>query len=343
MQTETIEAKALTMGNMRSRIVEALKSGPKSNKQLSDELGIKYQRVANCLSQLKAYQHVVAHGHPYFTFALSATAAEIASDLVLTYAGREAIAQRVEPSRMEPEDRLLVAGSAEALAAAQRSLIEQTGHKIVLAIDEARLAAQMVDEMSRANLAPTAAKALHKRATERVTFLVKVKDALEAGYCMMPDMPGRVIAVRTTADYPRSEHKKWSERFAAPTMNADKSLSSGEGDYKSPTPDVEREVRLVERGYRNPDGTVHKDKEWFTRAVRLKDPDGIDRKFVRPEIVHRMSQAMALKIFDEVVCVDDSDNRTRRKSKDPIVLGRVVIGTKACAFLIAWFVDPREL
>src|SRR5258708_3572424 len=91
---------------------------------------------------------------------------------------------------------LLVASTAEEMATAQSDLIGVAKTKIALAIDEAKQAHDMVEQMVAARMSPAIAKTMHRRATSRVTYLTKIRDALEAGYVMMPDLTGDIFAVR---------------------------------------------------------------------------------------------------------------------------------------------------
>lgn len=231
---------------------------------------------------------------------------------------------------------LIVATNPTELADAQHRMIADVDAKLKLAIAEAHEAKDMSNNMLAARLSPSQAKAIHKRATERCGYLARVKAALEAGYCMMPDMPGTVIAVRSARTTPSPSAKRWMTWSSnIPDERATANLETGEGEYISPRQQLEEEKFPV----KNHKGEME-DKTHY-RALSLRAPDGIDRRFMRPRVVKQLTAAMEHRIFDEIVCVSPAN--TRRTSRDPIVLGRVVSGRTVSAFLIAWFVDTAEL
>jgi hypothetical protein len=218
-------------------------------------------------------------------------------------------------------------------------MIASTAAKIEQAKAEAQDAKRMRDQMRTAGIGSGPAERLHKRATERVGFLVKVKAALEAGYLLMPDMPGEVLAVRTSKDPAWPSKRFWGEYHGlTPTEPANHRLPPGEGWYANPNPDTQ--FRTVNDPV---SGKFLRDE---IRATMLRDPSGIDHKFLKPAIIDKMTGAMTRHIFDEIVCVGAKPTKSptpTRADPDPIVLGRVVSGRQVAAFLIAWFVDLSEL
>lgn len=214
--------------------------------------------------------------------------------------------------------------------------------KLEAAKEEARTTKNMADQMLSSRISPSSRlKALQRRATDRVTYLVKCRDALRAGYVMMPDMPGDVVAVRTnrTSPTPMARRAVRSQQ-EIPKHPPDAGLGPGIGRYVSPLQSVaSTEEYEVER--KRWDGSLYKEKARDYWAHGLRDPDGLNKVFVKPQVVDRLTGAMSTLIFDEIVCVRPAD--TRRQSRDPIVLGRVVNGRQVAAFLIAWFVDPSEI
>lgn len=233
---------------------------------------------------------------------------------------------------------LSIAANPEELAKAHRSLIEQMGNKIVAAKEEAGSAKIMADQMIGAGLSAKTAKAIHKRSTDRVTYLVKCKQALEHGYVMMPDMPGEVVAVRTNRDEPTAQERtRQSAQHRVPAHKATNGLPGGMGRYVSPRQTMGSSAsHEVER--KRHDGTKYTETPRDHFAVALRDPDGLNTLFFKPLVIDRVTGAMSTIIFDEIVCVRPANRQ--RLSKDPIVLGRIVNGLRVAAFLIAWFCDP---
>lgn len=233
---------------------------------------------------------------------------------------------------------IIIASDPKELVQAQRRMIVDIELKIGAAKVEAQQARDMHEQLQQVRLSPASAKALHRRATARVSFLTKVKSALERGYCMMPDLPGTIIGVRVDRLRPAGANQKWRDggSFSVRDENP-QGLPEGKGSYKSPRQTVHRQV--VDRT----DWQGKPVKVEQHRAVSLRDPDGLDRKFVRAEVISRTAGAMSLKLFDEIVCVDRV--QSNRRDRDPVVLGRIVdpANRRVCAFLIAWFVDMDEI
>jgi hypothetical protein len=182
-----------------------------------------------------------------------------------------------------------------------------------------------------------------KRAGSRVTFYEKIKAALEAGYVIIPNMPVDVFAVRTTKAMPRHTEVA-GHAHNVPDVPTD-SAPAGMGEYVSSRPAVHERVHEVT----NPQGHV------VTRNVSSRPLhfDEVDFPFAlaKPAILSATSEAMALRLFDDVAVVPGRPHagagvqRTVATVPDPMVVGRIVLsGTdKAVSFLVSWFVDTRDL
>ncbi|MGE0289361.1 MAG: hypothetical protein AB7I42_23985 [Bradyrhizobium sp.] len=233
---------------------------------------------------------------------------------------------------------LLIASDPTELVTAQNALIADVDAKRTAAIEEATAAHDMVESAKRGNISVAAAKTVHRRASSRVGYLTKIGQALRAGFVMMPDMPGDVVAVRVDRDAPSvAARRLYDWKSNIPGERSD-SLPPGKGRYVSPSQGVHTQKVQVKKS----DGSiVSVDRHC---AIELRNPDGLDRRFVRPEVMTRLAAAMTMKLFDEVVCIRPQSTKHRR-SKDPIVLGRIIDkATKTTsAFLIAWFMDKRDI
>ncbi|MCC6322998.1 MAG: hypothetical protein IT438_16360 [Phycisphaerales bacterium] len=234
-------------------------------------------------------------------------------------------------------DQLLVASDVVELAENQRHLIASMEAKLAAAKTEARAAHDVMSTMTNARLDRGQAGRLHRRATARVTYLTKIVSVLKAGYCMMPDMPGDIVAVRHSRIRPSPQAMRWRDWRGSVPDERPAGLEEGDGEYVSPRQAIESQT-VPSTGY---DGKPSTKTQW--RAVALCDPDGIGRRFMRAEVMTRTARAMQLKVFDEIVCV--TGNVNRRRSRDPIVLGRIVnpITEECAAFLIAHFIDTTVL
>lgn len=174
------------------------------------------------------------------------------------------------------------------------------------------------------------------RAKKKVVFYEKVRDALKAGYYIIPDMDIDVFAIRTSAKNPR-KNRAFTRSNWGPSMKDQKSNApgTGEGQYVSPTIGYFKEVKTEET---NKDGTkaIVTTKWWDA----FSNPD-FPFKFVKPEILEATAKAMGKKIFDEMGILP------RRPGGDPMVIGRITYQQgyhrKSLNFLVAWFLETSDL
>ena len=169
------------------------------------------------------------------------------------------------------------------------------------------------------------------RIQKTLLFYGKVREAIEAGYIVIPNLPLDVFAIRTTRTHARdtSLQKYVSDIPDEPAQQ----LPSGEGEYVSPTPQARRSTDL-------------KDEKGVVQ-VRVFGAELVDFVFpvvaVQPYVIHATQQALVAKLFDEIGLVQP----VRRK--DPIVAGRIISPKstrwhlKAVTFFIAWWLDTRTL
>lgn len=191
------------------------------------------------------------------------------------------------------------------------------------------------------------------RALGRVEFYEKIKAALEEGYCIVPNFPGQVFAVRTTVARPArtQETVRRSWVGAGPGRNVAEVDSNhpalGDGRYVSRSADYTTQSVVTEhKPGKDPEYGLQFMREGFT-AVEF--PFAL----ARPAIMDATSRAMLLKIFDEMVAVDNQPLEERRPKRaaagDPMVVGRIFTRARennkrqTVSFLVAWFVDTRTL
>ena len=161
-------------------------------------------------------------------------------------------------------------------------------------------------------------------------YYSKARAAVEQGYCIVPNFPVDVMAIRTDRNIPSGGHRgTWRPRLG---QSADK-LPEGDGEYVDPNPKVVK----TETDYKtNTAGQRVVDSYWW-EATEFKDV-ALPVKFMKPRVLQATQHAMALKIFDEIAVLP-----ARRKS-DPIVVGRILgPKNKSMTFMIAWFIDSRDL
>lgn len=171
-----------------------------------------------------------------------------------------------------------------------------------------------------------------RKAKKSVTFYEKTRSALQAGYCIVPNFPVGVFAVKTKKTTPEGQHNLYDWPEQIPDAKHDHS-KVGEGRY------VEPQVAAVSRTRTGGDGIkrTHHSPAWQYTEV------GFPFTYVKPQIMESASRAMALKIFDEVGCLPEPTKRDR----DPMVVGRVVrregSDERVFTFLIAWWMDLRRM
>ena len=179
-------------------------------------------------------------------------------------------------------------------------------------------------------------EAATNRAKKKVVFYEKVRDALKAGYYIIPDMEIDLFAVRTTAKNPR-QNRESSRSSWGPSMKAQVTNSppTGDGTYVSPNRGVFDETKHEEL---KKDGTkdIIRTKWWDAFA----EPD-FPFHFAKPEILEATAEAMQKKIFDEMGIMP------RRRGGDPMVIGRITYREgyhrKSLNFLVSWFLDTADI
>lgn len=230
-----------------------------------------------------------------------------------------------EPAELIPlsDDIVVLARDPAEMAAAQKGLIVWMGRKV----------ASLKVELAEAEENLTIAKRMKTRtqgwvrvvrlAHGRVTYYSKALSALEAGYCIVPDFPVQLVAVRTSKKRPPA---KWVQGYQVPDVKPDQ-LPEGEGDFVSADPTVIQHER---------DGRVQ------TRAITFREVDFPFKK-VKPQILKGMEVAMQRKLFDEIGVLPATT-----RCGDPVLVGRIkrkegAYHESTLTFLIAWWIDTRDL
>lgn len=230
------------------------------------------------------------------------------------------------------QDIVVLARDPQEMAHAQEGLIAWFQSKI--AAEKAQLA-ECEENLATAKRMKTKTDGWRRQvllAQKRVTFYTKGLTALEEGYCIIPDFPVQLIAVRTTKKRPpRKTHAGGA--WNVPDI-ASEQLPQGEGRYVSPVPFTETR----EGPGREPNSKVR-----FSLATEF---DLVDFPFkqVKPQILKDLSYAMKAKLFDEIGILP---GRTRRNA-DPVLVGRIKrrvsqFNETTLTFLITWWIDTRDL
>lgn len=181
------------------------------------------------------------------------------------------------------------------------------------------------------------------RSLKRVEFCEKIKGALEAGYVIVPNMPVDVFAIRTTRRNP--DKNLLTDNWRMPDDQVTNSPPLGQGEYHNSQALLHaRQVVTKHEPGKEP---VYTTQRWAHDFLEIDFPFAT----AKPEILSATAEALALRLFDDVSISPPRRNRevTRGPTTkgDPMVIGRVLLKnglqTKAVSFLVAWFVDTRDL
>lgn len=254
---------------------------------------------------------------------------------------------KVEPDQPTVEldgegDMTVIARNPREMAVANKHLIAWTKRKIELHKKE------MDDHLANFNLAKKrkiksdAYDRMAKAMGKKIEFYVKLQTALELGYCIVPDVPMDVFAVRTTRKNPVSNLRTTENTktgYQSKPNVPDQTTScppAGEGKYVSPAPFF-REARTE---YKTAEG---KDMVQFQRwATEFDDVVDFPFKLAKPAILNDTARAMTEKVFDEIGVLPATPKA------DPMVIGRIkrrVNGYtwKSICFVISWYIDTKDL
>lgn len=230
-------------------------------------------------------------------------------------------------------DLVVIADNPQELAAGQDALVANMELKIAEAKSEAEEAADLIAKCEAAGIGANAAKRLRHRAVSRELYLTKMCEALKAGFVMVPNFPGQTVAIRVKRENPKREvveRKRWEPSLH---LQPHEVLPAGEGRYVDPRP-IEGSFHYNTTEPNGEKVTVY--SKW---ASAFSEEIGFPVDFLKPVVVELTGKAMARKIFDEVVLCGNEQRG------DPMVLGRIYdrATKRSTSFLIAWFIDTKEI
>ena len=230
------------------------------------------------------------------------------------------------------------------MVSAQTNLIAWCGQKIqTLKVDLFELKESVAMAVKNRWRASTLKK--HERVTERrITYYEKIKAALEAGYCIVPNFPVHVFAIRTGKDRP-AKMLKITEQSYAPghllTQSAEV-LPAGDGSYVNPQPIVETTSSKMETPTKNYAGVQN--KIWSEQATDWDTEIDFPINMAKPMIMEATKAAMEALVFDELGILPDPHPK-----KDPLIVGRIYAPKRHpydngfVTFIIAWHLNVRDL
>ena len=226
---------------------------------------------------------------------------------------------------MENQVTTLAAFNPSELKATQADLKHWLKEKRDTVLREANDLQTAASEAKKHKWKVTTLAAAAARALKRSNYYDRALKAVEAGYILIPPFPLRIFAVRVNIDKPRSRSSNYMRSVpdAKPT-----NVPVGKGRYISNLPMVSQDEHTDDKG------TPHK-TYWATGYQDVEFP----LEAAKPYIMQRASEAMALKIFDEIGMVG--------QRADPILVGSVMLKQgyheKRMNFFIAWWLDQESL
>lgn len=247
-------------------------------------------------------------------------------------------------------DLQVIARTPAEMQQARASLAEWMRRKVDIQQKDADELAEEVRVAEWSNFKSTTLKRHHSIAVKRVAFYEKMVAALEAGYCIVPNFPVELIAIRTTRESPEQNMHHWRNE-AAKDIKTDKP-ELGEGQFVSAVAETNSMTQYVY----DDKGMAVKDAQgnWKSKTVFYPSEYDTEVEFpvsiARPAVMTATAEAMALKCFDEIGVLGVPARQTARGRKaDPIVVGRIIDprSTKASprfvTFMLAWYIDTKEL
>jgi len=222
---------------------------------------------------------------------------------------------------------------------AQDSLIAWCGRKIEAMKREAEELAENLAIAIKNKWKTDTLRRHSALATKRVTFYEKIKAALEAGYCIVPNFPITLFAIRTDREKPLKKVWYGTYQHGGNFAQEPNLLPIGEGEYKDPNPFVQRESEDSKESSGKITTTYQK---W---ATGFADEITFPIQMAKPAIMEATSRAMQLKVFDQLGIL-----LPQAAKADPLIVGEILYprpvgwGTrKRICFIIAWHLNVRDL
>lgn len=207
---------------------------------------------------------------------------------------------------------------------AQEQLIEWCQRKIFSIEAEVTELKESIEHATASKWSTRTLKNQQAKAEKRMLFFDKMKEALKAGYYIVPNFPVDLFAIRTNREDPL---QKGSTFFSDNKRQDAQELPVGEGEYKNPFPIVVTESEQV--------GDKMKHYSYAEAWNDLEFPVTM----LKPEIIQATNRAMALEIFDQFGVLPQT------RKEDPIIVGQIInksgYNSKTISFMIAWHFDTK--
>lgn len=234
-------------------------------------------------------------------------------------------------------EHVVLARTPEELSAAHVQMMTWADNRIADARAELRDLRANLIHAEENSWDPRAWKRHIKRVDQRIVYYSKIRSALNEGFCIVPNFPIDVFAVKTKRKKPNPAivTSRYVHGLRMSNINSDQS-PQGEGEYRDPAT-LNETWEETGKDKDGKDETIH-----CRQAVDLAPPE-FPFTLVKPEILENVSFAKTVKIFDELGVMPD---RRRRSGGDPMIVGRIKMhnswNSKQMTFLLAWWMNPEE-
>lgn len=255
-----------------------------------------------------------------------------------TAVGEAPAPEEVKPAEPPP---MMIAQTPDQMIKAQAQLVEAMIQKLSAEKGLLEERKTNLEAAKKAKIATQGWKREVKLSEKRVRYYGLVLAALKEGYCIVPEFPVGIIAVRTDKAGPRYQSvQRW---YGGIKDVPPAELEQGKGRYVGPEPDLLSEDKPVT--LTKADGErITEDKEFLT-TCGFREVD-MPLRLVKPQIINELDRAMALKLFDEIGVLPGNAANKRTKV-DPMIIGRIHLkdGAKSrtCNFLVTWWLDPETI
>ncbi len=234
------------------------------------------------------------------------------------------------------DDLQLIAETPEEMQIAQSSMKQWCASKIAIMESDAQEIVDSVRVAEKNGWHTVVLKRQLKLAEKRIAFYQKIQCAVDAGYCIVPNFPVQIFAIRTTKALPERGTTTWPDDFPQSSDNP----PLGIGEYKDSIPMQDSEKVFT---HRDDKGVAQYKTVHF--ATEFDDEIDFPISVAKPLIMSSTARAMGLKCFDEIGVLP---NR-RVIKQDPLVIGRIKdprstkYNERWVSFLIAWYIDTSVL
>jgi hypothetical protein len=210
---------------------------------------------------------------------------------------------------------------------AQQQLITWCDGKIQVTTTESVELRESYEHAKEMKWKYTALQTQYNRAIKRISYYEKIKEALLAGYYIVPNFDVEIFAIRTKREKPL-KFLSTSQWDTSRTEQPAHDVALGEGDYVNNRPIV------YEKGIGD-----NKKHFWAERWQDIEFPVTM----AKPMIMEATTQAMKQKIFDRFGVFPST-----RKKTDPVIIGQIAhkesqSKERIVSFMIAWHINTNVI